>query len=312
MNTLTRRDWLAATAAATLTLPAAPAADNKPAIVDTHTHFYDPTRTQGVPWPAKDDKVLYRQVLPAEYKKIAQPLGVVGTVVVEASPWVEDNQWLLDLAKDEPFILGVVGRLVPTEMNFVANLDRFTKDPLFRGIRITHDEVKKALTDEKVAANLQTFADRKLTLDVNGGPELLPDVVKLSKKFTTLTIVVNHMANPKVEGKAPEKSYRENLLAAAEGRNVWCKLSGLVDGTRKRGGQAPTDVDYYRPVADAVWEAFGHLRLLFGSNWPVSDHAAKLDTVVGLARGYVEAKGADAAAQVFAKNPKLAYGLTRG
>lgn len=312
MSAITRRDWLAATAAATLTIRTATAADAKPAIVDTHTHFYDPTRTQGVPWPGKDDKVLYRRVLPAEYKKIAEPLGVVGTVVVEASPWVEDNQWLLDLAKDEPFILGIVGRLVPTEKDFVANLDRFAKDPLFRGIRITHDEVKKALTDEKVAANLQTFADRKLTLDVNGGPELLPDVVKLSKKFTTLTIVVNHMANPKVEGKAPEKSYRDNLRAAAEGRNVWCKLSALVDGTRKRDGKAPTDVDYYRPVADAVWEAFGHLRLLFGSNWPVSDYAAKLDTVVGLARSYVESKGADAAAQVFAKNPKLAYGLTRG
>ena len=33
-------------------------------IIDTHVHFYDPTRPGGVPWPPKDDKVLYRPVLP--------------------------------------------------------------------------------------------------------------------------------------------------------------------------------------------------------------------------------------------------------
>ncbi|QEL14479.1 amidohydrolase family protein [Limnoglobus roseus] len=307
---LTRREWLATTAAATLTVPAT-AADAKPTIVDTHTHFYDPTRTQGVPWPAKDDKLLYRRVLPAEYRKLAEPLGITGTVVVEASPWVEDNQWLLDLAKDEPFILGVVGRLIPTEMNFVANLDRFAKNPLFRGIRVTHDEVKKALTDDTVAKNLQAFSDRRLTLDVNGGPELLPDIVKLSKKFTSLTIVVNHMANPKIDGKAADKAYRENLAAAAEGRNVWCKFSALVDGTRKRDGSAPTDLDFYRPTLDAVWAAFGELRLMFGSNWPVSDYAAKLETTVSLATKYVTEKAGDPA-KVFATNAKLAYQLTRG
>ena len=30
-------------------------------IVDTHTHFYDPFRPQGVPWPEKDDEILYRR-----------------------------------------------------------------------------------------------------------------------------------------------------------------------------------------------------------------------------------------------------------
>ena len=33
-------------------------------IIDTHTHFYDPRRPQGVPWPPQDDPVLYRPVLP--------------------------------------------------------------------------------------------------------------------------------------------------------------------------------------------------------------------------------------------------------
>ena len=70
-------------------------------IIDTHTHFYDPTRPQGVPWPPKENQLLYRTVLPADAQALAAPVGVTGTVVVEASAWLEDNQWILDLAAND-------------------------------------------------------------------------------------------------------------------------------------------------------------------------------------------------------------------
>jgi hypothetical protein len=53
------------------------AADTRAApVIDTHTHFYDPTRPQGVPWPGKGDAFLYRPVLPAEWKALVGPLGM--------------------------------------------------------------------------------------------------------------------------------------------------------------------------------------------------------------------------------------------
>ena len=55
-------------------------------VIDTHTHFYDPTRAEGVPWPDREDKLLYRQVLPKDYRALPVPKPVTGTVVVEASP----------------------------------------------------------------------------------------------------------------------------------------------------------------------------------------------------------------------------------
>lgn len=81
--------------------------------LDAHTHFYDPGRPQGVPWPGKEDKLLYRTVLPGDFKKLTKNHRVVSTIVVEASPWLEDNQWLLDLAARDPFVVGVVGHLDP-------------------------------------------------------------------------------------------------------------------------------------------------------------------------------------------------------
>ena len=124
---ITRRTFLAQAALAAIPLRAA----EPTRIVDTHTHFYDPTRPEGVPWPDPNDALLYRKVMPAEYRKLAEPHGVRGTVVVEASPWVEDNQWLLDLAAREPFILGIVGNLDPLAADFATNLARFAKTQSF-------------------------------------------------------------------------------------------------------------------------------------------------------------------------------------
>src|SRR5262245_36008377 len=121
LHAMNRRDLFTRTAGGALALAAsqlaisANAADATPSsqIIDTHTHFYDPERPEGIPWPGKDDKALYRRMLPDDYFKLSAPLGVTGTVVVEASPRLEDNQWLLDLAEKDPRVKGIVGNLTP-------------------------------------------------------------------------------------------------------------------------------------------------------------------------------------------------------
>ena len=51
------------------------------AIIDTHIHFYQVTREGGVPWPPRGNRILYRDVLPDDYKRVAQPLGIDGLYV---------------------------------------------------------------------------------------------------------------------------------------------------------------------------------------------------------------------------------------
>ena len=70
-------------------------------LIDTHIHLYDTRREEGVPWPPKEDKVLYKPHLPSEFKKVSKPTGLTGVVIVEASHRLEDNQWVLDLVKDD-------------------------------------------------------------------------------------------------------------------------------------------------------------------------------------------------------------------
>src|SRR5580700_9844840 len=104
-------------------------------IIDTHIHLFDPGRPQGVPWPEKNNQVLYKPALPDRYRKVTQGLGVVGAIEVEASPWLEDNQWVLDVAAKDSIIVGTIGDLEPGKPKFRENLERFHRNPLFRGIR---------------------------------------------------------------------------------------------------------------------------------------------------------------------------------
>ena len=48
---------------------AAPLAAGIP-IIDTHIHLFDPNRPQGVPWPGKDNAILYQPALPDRYRKL--------------------------------------------------------------------------------------------------------------------------------------------------------------------------------------------------------------------------------------------------
>lgn len=306
---MNRRQFLAAATAASATLAGCTSTRNTQAagIIDTHTHFYDPTRPQGVPWPPKGDPILYRPVLPDEFARLTQPLGVAGTVVVEASTLEDDNQWVLDLAAKGPPIMGVVGHLKPAKPNFAEHLARFAKNPLFRGIRAGTWEGPLNPDDTTTMANLSLLSDRNLSLDVNVGPAGLPSIAAIAKALPKLRIVINHCANVRIDGKAPPAEWLIGLTACAGHRNVFIKVSGLVEGTGRSNGDAPADTVFYKPTLDAIWERFGDDRVIFGSNWPVSLRFARYETVLGIVRGYVEAKGASAAKAYLSGNATRAY-----
>ncbi|MEK6261394.1 MAG: amidohydrolase family protein [Planctomycetota bacterium] len=304
-----RREFLASSVglAAGLCTTTFAKADVPHGIVDTHTHFYDPTRPEGVPWPGKGDKALYRRVLPDDYKAIAKPLGVTGTVVVEASPRVEDNQWVLDLAEKDKFVLGLVGNLTPGQADFAKHLTRFAKNPLFRGIRVNAGPLKTGLESPEYLADIKRLSDADLELDVNGGPELLPLVDQLATKRPELRIVINHLANVRIDGPKLDEAWLAGLKATSQHKHVYMKVSALVEGASRDGKEAPRDPSFYIPVLDAVWKAFGDDRVIYGSNWPVSERAADLATVQKIVMEYARGRGAAALEKFSIRNARAAY-----
>ncbi len=274
-------------------------------IIDCHTHFYDPTRPEGVPWPGKGTS-LYRTVLPEHLRALKQFRRVTGTVIVEASPLIEDNQWLLDLAKDDPFVVGIVGNLKPGEPDFAKLLNRFAVNPLFRGIRVNVGLVKQ-LIEKNDFADFKRMADLGLALDVNGGPDTPAALAELAPKVPSLRLVLNHIGNVRITKDAPPADWQTGIVAAAKQPNVFVKISALVEGAARDGEKAPRELDFYRPYINVVWQAFGDDRVIYGSNWPVSDRAADYETLQRLALEYAFERGEQATRQFCSLNAKRAY-----
>lgn len=276
-----------------------------PGIIDCHTHFYDPTRAQGVPWPSSKDSVLYKPSLPAHLRKVTEGLGITGTVVIEASEWIEDNQWLLDLAKDDPFILGIIGRLHPGEANFSDNLRRFAANPLFRGIRVNNDLVTARRNEPQFIADLKRFADTGLTLDINCQLPMLAEMARIAADIPALRIVVDHLP-PDTAALAMNRGLYLDVLGKFAARpGVFIKVSHVA---RRNAAGIITDPEFYRPEFDELWKRFGPDRLIYGSNWPVIELVAPFATALKIVRDYFATKGTEGSAKFFAGNSRTAYG----
>src|ERR1017187_4084155 len=204
-------------------------------IIDTHIHLFDPTRPQGVPWPEKDnkdDEVLYRPALPDRYRQITQGLGIVGVVEVECSPWLEDNQWVLDIADKDPMILGTVGDLEPGKPDFRKHLDRFHRNPLFRGIRCGNlwgRNLAKDISSGEYISDIKALADAGLGLDTaDQATEMLSAVVRLTDKIPNLRVVLDHLPQTDPPKEPAARKERETYLRELAARpNIFVKLSEI-------------------------------------------------------------------------------------
>ncbi len=276
-------------------------------IVDTHTHFYDPSRKEGVPWPAKGSS-LYRTVLPKDWLAVAVPHGVTETVVVEASGWLEDNQWILDLAKENKSIVGFVGHLNPEDADFPAQVKRFAANPIFRGIRIGGN-VARYRDMPDFQRGIKLLADMGLELDINGPPAIHEATAQMAQAVPDLRIVVNHVGSAG-DAAMLSKEWHSGMAALGRQPNVFCKVSALTEQSAQSGrqyGSSPRDVSWYEPILDHCWECFGENRLIYGSNWPVCEKGGSYSDQFVIVSQYFAGRGRAAVEKYFRGNALAAY-----
>jgi predicted TIM-barrel fold metal-dependent hydrolase len=267
--------------AGSLALPILAAPDQR--VIDVATHFYDTARPQGVPWPSPKEPVLYKPTFPDRYLSAVRPYAVSGVVAIEASPWLEDNLWLLTLADRSPLIRAVVGNIAPGHPDFRAALERFSKHPLWRGIRINAANIPKSPED------LRLLMEKNLSLDVLVGQPVYEEIARLAEALPELRIIVGHLPLDDSTG----------IRACAAHRNVYAKVSGVV---RKANGN-------YKPRLDELWDVFGPDRVLFASNWPACDMIAPYPVVFKVVADYLADKPAEVRDKFFWKNAITAYRL---
>lgn len=278
-------------------------------IIDTHIHLFDPTRPQGVPWPEKEDAALFKPALPDRYRKLTSGFNVVGAIEVECSPWLEDNQWVLDVAANDKIIVGTVGDLEPDKPEFPKQLERFHRNPLFLGVRYGNlwgRNLGDQISRPNFIGGLKALADAGLTLDTaNPDPALIASVVRLTDQVPNLRVVIDHL--PQLDPPPDPKVRREldaNLGELGKRPQVYVKVSEVL---RRVDGQVHHDLDFYRPRLDELWNIFGPERLMYGSDWPNSDHWGSYAEVLSVVHEYFTSKGRTFAEQYFWKNSIAAY-----
>ncbi|MEO6685053.1 MAG: amidohydrolase family protein [Dyadobacter sp.] len=282
-------------------------------IIDTHIHLFDPNRPKGIPWPEKNDKILYKPALPERYRRIAGGLGIKGAIVVEASSWLEDNQWVLDTAAKDKIIVGVIGNLEPGKPEFGKQLARFQAHHLFRGIRYGNlwgHDISNQLDNPGFISDLKSLAKAGLVLDTaNPNPSLLAAIVKLTDKVPDLKVVIDHLPQMVIpEDEGIHKAYQADLREIGQRPKVYVKISEVL---RRENGMIPITLHFYRARLDHLYEIFGENRVLYGSDWPNSDQWLPFEDGLKLISEYFIKKGHPVAEKYFWKNSVAAYGWVK-
>jgi len=296
---------LATSLAACLLLSPAVRAEEKH-VIDCHVHLFDIERKEGVTWIAEDDKVLRRSFLPEHHEPIAKANGVTGVVLVQAGQHLPDNQWNLDIsASNKTLYRGVVGNLstVIGTPEFKPLFEKLCQDPRYVGYRIS-GRIQEKMTDA-FFDDLKLTAAKGKTVDFLLGGYSLAEVAEIAARVPELRIIVDHFGGVALDGKPLPAEWVESFRKVAKQPNVFCKVSALYGRFKEQ--PAPKELAPYSEVLDLAWECFGEDRLIFGSDWPVTERTGDYASVLKLTRAYFDAKGAGVSEKLFSKNAAAFY-----
>jgi L-fuconolactonase len=237
--------------------------DPMTAAIDAHVHLWDPGRV-ALPWLRPEHAVIARPFLPTDLEPLLDDAGVSEVIVVQSACDDADTDLLLELASAWPRIAGLVVWVPLAEPDrCAARLDELPS--VVRGIRhLIHDEEDAHwILGPAVLESLRLLEERGLVLELPVvWPRHLGDVPELARAFPRLSIVIDHLGKPPLGGELD--AWAGALAKAAAYPNVGAKVSGLNTATAREDW----DAELYADAFATALAAFGHDRLVCGSDWP--------------------------------------------
>jgi len=237
--------------------------------VDAHQHFWRIADRNGA-WPPPALAAIHRDFVPGELAPLLARHGIARTVLVQSMPNEQDTQFMLELARRDAFIGGVVGWADLKGSDAPARIAALARDPLLKGLRpMLQDEAdERWIDDAALAPAVEAMLRHGLSLDGLVLPRHLPALLAFAQRYPDLPLVIDHGAKPAIATGELEP-WRRDIAALARLPQVHCKLSGLVT---EAGGT--WNVERLRPYVDHILDAFGPRRVIWGSDWPVLNLAA--------------------------------------
>jgi len=253
-------------------------------LIDTHHHFWHYNREE-YGWIDESMSVLKRDYLPGDLEQELQKSGTTGTVVVQARQSLDETRWLLGLASEHSFILGVVGWLDLCSPDLDQQLMEFAAHPKLVGVRhLLQDEPDdEFMLRGDFMKGMAQLGPNDLVYDLLLFPRHLDIAVELAARLPLQRFVLDHLGKPAIS-KGEMEPWRSGILNLAERANVWCKLSGMVTEADHQGWQYKDLL----PYLEVAINAFGPDRVMLGSDWPVCMLAAEYAEVMAITGKFIK------------------------
>jgi predicted TIM-barrel fold metal-dependent hydrolase len=327
-ESFTRREWMGAAllgarlpGIAAMPLPAqnaqtatgAPKEQSRKPIFDSHVHLWKLPRNAppmsdfatfppgSVPWLGVD-RLVPDYNARAGAHKVDKLVLIESSVGVPPDKIIQSNLWMLQTAAAESKILSVVGNLDVKQppASFERQAAHLSANKQWVGIRIGAGIFQPDLPRSfstivpNVLTNLNLLSKRGLQIDTLGIPGAV--LSQIGAAAPGLTIVMDHFAGKPTTFDV-EDSWKADMLAAANYDGLNVKVSDVHKLSSQAVTGNPAGLSQFRPVADPtpyaptlefLWRIFGEDRLIFGTNWPVSDAGGLLVDSIELQIGILE------------------------
>lgn len=247
-------------------------------MIDTHQHFWKLSRGD-YPWPNTSVAPIYKDFLPFDLAPLLEENGVEKTILVQATPTVEETEFLLDLAEKTDFVAGVVGWVDLAAPEAKDTIDRLRGNPFFKGVRPMLQDISNTawVLQPQVLDVLSHVAEAGLTMDALVQPRHLPAIHQLLLEQPDLKVVIDHIAKPDIAAGPADNWWLNGMEKLANCPNCYCKLSGMV--TEAGPYWTPEQL---RTYVEHIIDLFGPERTMWGSDWPVVNLASDYTSWIGV------------------------------
>lgn len=240
-------------------------------IIDAHVHVWDLARG-GYDWPDASVPALHRTMTLDDLAPQLDERGVEGVVLVQAADTAVDTENMLEQARRDARVRGVVGwaDLAAPADEFAMHLAALRRQPAIAGLRnLMHVKgVRGWILGPAQRENVAQVASAGLPLDVvTSAHDELADVVQLIDDVDDLRVVVDHLGKPPVGGsEQARREWRAALVDIAADPRSSAKVSGLSSSVGPLDAWTPAQV---APFIEDALDVFGPDRLMYGGDWPV-------------------------------------------
>lgn len=272
-------------------------------VIDAHVHFWR-IGCSDCKWPPPELTAIHRDFLPKDWRREADAAGIDAAIAVQSQPSGRDTDWLLELAREDARIAGVVGWVDLAAREVPERVAALASNPKLRGLRPMLQDLPEDdwILQPAVTPAIEAMIAHDLCFDALVLPRHLPHLLRFAERHPDLQIVIDHAAKPDI-ARGGLDPWRAQIAALAEFPNVSCKLSGLVTEAGEHWHS-----DDLRPYVEHLLATFGPRRVLWGSDWPVVNLAADYSRWLNLADTLTGLAGDDRAA-LFGDNAVRVYGI---